>query len=199
VSTWGTRFETIPLGDVALHPVNLVRVVGVTESTTLTLDPPPAGMPSTIALTPLVPLDLRIDAPLSIVSSAPIEVAQFLMGQNLVDPPLPRGDPAMTMLVPREQNRIDYELVAPTSYSPVSNGQSWLVVARDPGTEIRLDGAATSATWTTVGDREMAMIPIEGGAHRATGTAPFGLSVFGLGTYTSYAYPAGLDLRIIPR
>jgi hypothetical protein len=81
----------------------------------------------------------------------------------------------------------------------VSNGQSWLVLARDLGTDVVLDGASPVTTWTRVGDREIAMIPVAGGAHRATGTAPFGLVVFGLGTYTSYAYPAGLDLRVIPQ
>ena len=32
------------------------------------------------------------------------------------------------------------------------------------------------------------------GNHTATGTAPFGVSVYGYGQYTSYWYPAGADL-----
>ncbi|MFO0685865.1 MAG: IgGFc-binding protein [Sandaracinus sp.] len=199
VPTWGRRFETVPFGDPALHPVNFLRIVGTEAGTHLVLDPPPAGSPSEIDLAPLVPLDLTIDGPLAITASAPIEVAQFLLGQNLETPPLPRGDPALTLLVPREQNRIDYELVTPTSYSPVVNGQSWLVVSRDLGATITLDGSAIGAPFTRVGDREIAVVPVEGGAHRATGTSPFGLVAFGLGTYTSYAYPAGLDLRIAPQ
>lgn len=199
VPTWGTRFETVPLGDPALHPVNLVRIVGTEAGTHLVLDPPPAGSAREVDLAPLVPLDLTIDGPLAITASHPIEVAQFLLGQNLETPPLPRGDPALTLLVPREQNRIDYELVTPTSYSPVVNGQSWLVVARDPGATITLDGSAITTPFVPVGDREIAVVPVEGGAHRATGTSPFGLVAFGLGTYTSYAYPAGLDLRIAPQ
>jgi len=36
------------------------------------------------------------------------------------------------------------------------------------------------------------------GNHRATGSEPFGITVYGYGQYTSYWYPGGLDLEDIP-
>jgi hypothetical protein len=36
-----------------------------------------------------------------------------------------------------------------------------------------------------------------GGAHTLTSKKPVGLQVMGYGKYTSYAYPGGLDLRLI--
>jgi hypothetical protein len=44
---------------------------------------------------------------------------------------------------------------------------------------------------------QRARTPIGGGAHRIEGTAPFGILVYGFGSYTSYMYPGGLDLREI--
>jgi hypothetical protein len=36
------------------------------------------------------------------------------------------------------------------------------------------------------------------GNHTITGSTPFGISVYGYGTDTSFWYPGGLDLRLIP-
>lgn len=40
-------------------------------------------------------------------------------------------------------------------------------------------------------------MPVTGGTDQARSTAPFGLTAYGLGSYTSYAHPAGLDLRVL--
>jgi hypothetical protein len=37
------------------------------------------------------------------------------------------------------------------------------------------------------------------GNHTANGDQPFGISVYGYGQYTSYWYPGGLNLEIIPQ
>lgn len=102
----------------------------------------------------------------------------------------------MMVLPPTAQYRTDYPLVAPTSYNAGTNGQNFLLLLRSPGENINLDGALLSATWTAVGEFEWAIVPIEGGAHRLTAEEPFGAISYGLGTYTSYAYPAGLDLEV---
>lgn len=200
VDTWGTRFATMPLRDPGTTVANLVRVVAARDGTTLTVDPPAGGGAATYALDAGDHVELTIAVATELSANAPIQIAQLLVGQNVSDPPLERGDPAMTVLVPEEQFRRDYVFVAPSSYAPLVRGQSYLLVSREPGTAITLDdrdvGAGTS--WTRVGARELGVIPIGGGAHRLRASSPVGLVAYGLGLYTSYAYPAGLDLRVLP-
>lgn len=196
VDTWGRTFRTMPLRDPETTAANLVRIMAAHDGTALTLTPPLPIERTTLDAGEWV--ELSIEGPLMIEGSEPIQVAQLLLGQNVTDPPLERGDPGLTILVPEEQYRAEYVFVTPSSYTPVANGQSYLLVAREPGAAITLDGAALDATWSAIGGRELAIVPITGGSHRATSSTPFGLIAYGLGSYTSYAYPAGLDLRVIP-
>jgi hypothetical protein len=197
-STWGTRFVTAPLTDPASPMPNLLRIVAAHDDTEVTLDPPPSGLAATHVLARGEVLDALLTRPITIVASQPIEVAQILVGQNYTDPPQTRGDPALTIVVPEEQFRSSYVFITPTSYTAVTRGQSWLLISRDPGSSITLDGVEVVAGWARIGDRELATVPVSGGAHRATGTARFGVVAFGLGQYTSYAYPAGLDFVRVP-
>ncbi len=198
IPTWGTRFVTAPLSDPETAMPNLLRLVAARDATEVTIDPPPPGIARTTTLARGEVLDVLLRAPVSITASQPIEVAQILVGQNYTDPPQPRGDPALTILVPEEQFRASYVFLTPTSYTAVTRGQSWVLISREPGASITLDGAELEVGWRRVGDRELATIPVSGGAHRATGTSRFGLVAFGLGSYTSYAYPAGLDFTRVP-
>jgi hypothetical protein len=190
--TWGTRFRTMPLRDPETSVPNLVRVIAARDGTTVTIDGRQASLDAGEHL------ERSIDGAIAIDADAPIQVAQILLGQDITDPPQERGDPGLTMLVPEEQFRSEYVFVTPSSYTPVVQGQSWLLVSRDPGVEVVLDGAPIDAEWTLVGARELAIVPVSGGAHRASSASPFGVIAYGLGLYTSYAYPAGLDLRIVP-
>lgn len=198
VTTWGTRFETAPLRDPTTDVGNLLRIVAAHDGTTITVTPPVRGIDPGLVLDAGEHVDALIEGAVSIAASRPIEVGQLLLGQDVTEPALERGDPGLTTLVPREQFRIDYVFITPTSYAEPVNGQSWVLVSRAPGVALVLDGEPVVATWTTVGDRELATVAVPGGAHRATSNEPFGLVAFGLGEYTSYAYPAGLDLRIVP-
>lgn len=198
VSTWGSEFETLPLRDPATGVPNLVRIVAAHDGTEITLDPAPRDIGPSHALDAGQYLDFMIEEAISIRASQPVQVGQFLLGQEVQDPPLERGDPGLTILVPQEQFRNDYVFVTPSSYAPTVNGQSWVLVSREPGVTVTLDGASIEADWSEVGDRELAIVPVGGGVHRASASTTFGLIAFGLGSYTSYAYPAGLDLRVIP-
>lgn len=197
VATWGSAFQTMPLRDPATDVPNLVRIVAAYDGTEVTLDPPSPELGSTFVLDAGEHTQLLIEGPLSIESSEPVQVAQLLLGQNLRQPPLPRGDPALTILVPEEQFRVEYVFLTPRSYVRTVNGQSWVLVSRAPGATIVLDGETVDTTWTAIGGRELALVPVSGGAHRATSSSPFGLVAFGLGSH-SHAYPAGLDLRVLP-
>jgi hypothetical protein len=198
VATWGDSFETMPMIDPATSVPNRLRIVAAHDGTEITITPPQGGVDPGRVLDAGEWAEITFADPISIRGSHPIEIAQYLLGQNIVTPPLERGDPGMTTLVPQDQFRTDYVFVTPSSYVPLVSGQSWLLVSREPGMAIELDGRPIDATWSRVGDRELARVAVDGGAHHASSSAAFGLIAYGLGLYTSYAYPAGLDLRVIP-
>lgn len=196
VTTWGEQYETMPLTEPGTPTGNLLRIVAARDETRVTFDPP-IGSVSEIVLDATEHRELRIDGPVSIAADGPIQIAQLLLGQNITDPPLDRGDPALTMLVPSEQFRSDYVFVTPSSYADTPSGRAYVLVSRVPGATITLDGEELSASWTRVGDRELAIVRLSGGTHHAQASSPFGLVAFGLGEYTSYACPAGLNLNTL--
>jgi hypothetical protein len=103
----------------------------------------------------------------------------------------------MTLLTPAEQYRSDYTFILPTSYNASTNGQNHLLVIREPGLAIMLDGAPVTSAFQPIGGREIGVVLLDGGSHHITAAAPFGLIAYGLGSYTSYATLAGLDLEPI--
>jgi hypothetical protein len=195
IQTWGKQFVSRPMTDGGGAGDNLVRVVAAFNGTEVTVDPPQGGVDK-ITLDANRWVEFMASSPFSVTGTEAIMVGQFLLGQYY-PPQAARGDPAMTVLVPAEQFRKDYIFVTPSSYNPTTNGQSYVLVIRPPNAALTLDGNALSATWQSVGGREVAIVPVEGGTHTMTGTEAFGMIAYGLGSFTSYAYPAGLNLNKI--
>lgn len=194
IQTWGLGYVSAPMADTGTGDPNLVRLVAAFDGTSVTIDPPQDGHSSeTLNANQFV--EFMASSAFSVTSSRAVMAGQYLLGQylNPADPAL-RGDPAMTVLVPAEQYRADYTFVMPTSYNPSTNGQNYLMIVRPPGLDLVLDGATLSTSWQSVGGREIAVVPLEGGTHVISGAEEFGMISYGLGEFTSYAYPAGLNL-----
>jgi hypothetical protein len=196
IQTWGKQFVSRPMTDGGGAGENLVRVVAAFDGTEVTVDPPQDGI-NKLVLDANRWVEFKVATPFSVSGSNAIMVGQFLLGQYYPKPAAQRGDPAMTVLVPNEQYRTDYIFVTPSSYNPSTNGQSYVLVIRPPGMELTLDGSPVTATWQAVGGREVGIVPVEGGTHTMVGAMPFGMIAYGLGNFTSYAYPAGLNLNKI--
>lgn len=196
IQTWGRNFASMPMVDTGSGGPNLVRVIAAFNGTTINVNPPQSGI-STVSLAAGDWTQFMATGAFEVTSDQAIEVAQLLVGQNYSAPPAARGDPGMTVLVPREQYRLDYTFITPSSYNASTSGQSYVLVSRPPGLEVVLDGAPISTTWSTAGGRELGIVPINGGTHTMRGAEPFGIIVYGLGQYTSYAYPGGLNLEQI--
>ncbi len=196
LETWGRNFVSGPMGDPGPSNRNVVRVTAAFDGTMVTVDPPQGGT-SNLMLSQGQSAVFDATSPFTVNGTQAIMVTQFLVGQNASDPPADRGDPAMVVLPPREQFRSDYTFVTPSSYNASTEGQSYLLVVRTPGQEIQLDGSSISPAWQTTGDREVGIVPLEGGTHQMLATDPFGVIVYGMGQFTSYAYPAGLNLEEI--
>lgn len=196
IQTWGRNFASTPMIDPGTGAHNLVRVVAAFDGTTINVNPPQSGV-STVTLAGGDWTQFMATGAFEVTSDQAIQVAQFLLGQNYSTPMAARGDPGMTVLVPREQYRLDYTFITPSSYNPGTSGQSYVLISRPPGVEVVLDGAPVSTTWSTAGGRELGIVPVNGGTHTMRGAEAFGIVVYGLGQYTSYAYPGGLNLEQI--
>jgi hypothetical protein len=106
------------------------------------------------------------------------------------------GDPSFTLEVPTTQYRHDYNFVVPTSYTA-----SFINVVYATGATINLDGVTLPAGTAIAGTSwSVLRHSIAAGSHQinTAGAAGFGLKVSGVATYTSYGYPGGLDLSLLP-
>ena len=196
IQSWGKSYVSAPMGDGSTTGVNVVRVLAAFDNTTVTVDPPQGGF-SGGNLSPGDYLEFDASTPFTVNGSNAILVAQYLRGQYATDPAAARGDPAMTVLVPAEQYRADYTFILPSSYNSGTNGQNHIMLVRPTGLDIILDNAPLTASWQQIGDREIAVVPLDGGTHTVSAADPFGLIAYGLGSFTSYATPAGLDFAPI--
>ncbi len=204
------------------------RIVGVVDGTTLEYDPPIAGAPTTLAEGQVVdfatPLAFQIT---SQDADHPFALAQLMDTANLPGGSRPGatakgfppnlGDEEFVIVLPPAQFLTRYAFFTDPSY-----GTTNLVLTR-----AKKDGAFAPVTvdclgevggWKPVGqgglyefttaDLVRADIGVNGcqnGHHLAESTGPFGLVVWGLDSYSSYAYPAGgaaaklSDVMIIPQ
>jgi hypothetical protein len=205
IETLGARFTSAPLVAPDSGHRNLVRVVAAFDGTTIASEPPlelhrpgqGRDEPPVETLDAGEWAEAFVDAPFSISTSEPVMVAQYLLGSG--DPPVraTRGDPSMTLLVPEEQHTDGYVFSSPDSYRPAAGGQSYVLLVREPGAAVTLDGQPVPGPWTEVAGRQVRLLEVDGGIHRLEADAPLGAMVYGLGKDTSYAYPAGLDLERI--
>ena len=170
----------------------VVRVIATTAGTNLTYDPPQPGAPATIANAGDFVEISGTAASFMITADQKVLVAQYMEGQDAGGG---TGDPAMTLAVPVEQFRNSYLFHAPTNYE-----SNYVDVTAPMGANVILDGMPI--TFTAVGTSGYGLSrvyplgagPGGDGSHNITGDAPFGITVYGYGQYTSYWYPGGLDL-----
>jgi hypothetical protein len=194
IETLGRDYVGAPMGDGSLADTNLVRVVAGTDDTRVMTE----GALGSGTLNAGEFIEFEATRPFRISATQGVLVAQYLRGQFAGGPDSAvRGDPAMTLLVPAEQFRSDYTFILPTSYRPDTNGQNYVLVTRPPGLEITVDGMPATAPFAPVATSEVAVLALAGGAHSIRASGEFGILAYGLGSRTSYATPAGLNLEPI--
>jgi hypothetical protein len=197
---------------------HIVRFYGNVDGTTLTYSPAqPPGCPSTLNAGEVVectgtpncatgenensmdPFPVTcVTETFEVTGTHEFAVSSFMLGGSAVDPGsgMGEGDPSMSPMVAVEQFRSRYIFLAPSDYD-----ESYADIVLPTGATIMLDGApltatpgATNSTWSVA---RVLLGPGQDGAHLMTGSKPFGVQVIGYGSYTSYQYPAGLDLALI--
>jgi hypothetical protein len=182
---------TIPAGKQIV-----VRIVAAAGGVALTYDPPQPTAPTMIANPgDFVEID-NTTASFQITGSGKILVAQYMEGQAAGGN---TGDPSMFLAVPIEQFRTTYMFHAPTNYDA-----NFVDITAPMGALVTLDGAPIPPL-TPIGGTGYGLArifpltngPGGDGNHSMQGSQAFGITVYGYGQYTSYAYPGGLDLNTI--
>jgi hypothetical protein len=175
--------------------VNVVRIIATAPNTTITYTPAQGRAPTTIAAAgDFIEIE-GTRASFAIEASHKVLVAQYMQGQGAGGG---AGDPSMVLAVPAEQFRTSYLFHAPINYEA-----NFVDVTAPTGAAITLDGTALTLTAIGASGFGLARVrlmagPGGDGNHVITGDHPFGITVYGYGTYTSYWYPGGLDLRPVP-
>lgn len=173
---------------------NILRVVSAADDNLITLEP---ALAEPRTLDRGEHFEVVLDRPVRVRGRAPLLAAQYLVGQDYfgigTSGRQASGDPALALAIPTEQFRSEYTFLAPTSYD-----RSHYVVIAPASAVITLDGVLIPALEVIEGTgMGHTSGRINGGVHQIEGTAPFGILVYGYGSYTSYVYPGGLDLRRI--
>lgn len=182
---------TAPLIPGGTAKVEMVRIVATADNTTLTYDPPQSGAPTSIANAGGWVEIANTAADFQVTGSSPILVLQYMEGQDAGGN---EGDPAMALAVNKSQYRDNYLVFASTTYT-----DNFANIVAPMGSTVTLDGqmitSFTPIGGTGYGIARETLSNSGDGSHSATGTMPFGISVYGYGQYTSYWYPGGTDLQ----
>jgi hypothetical protein len=190
IETWGRDVVVSQLQDRTRTEAYMVRVLSGADGNLLTFVPP-VHAPVTLARGQFVEFESRTD--FEVTSTQPMLVGQYMEGQGTT-PTATVGDPAFVLEVPTPQYRHEYTFVVPATYT-----SSFINVVAHTGSGFLLDGHAVGGSYTAVNGTNWSVYrgPIAAGSHRVDSTDDhaFGLKVIGVASYTSYAYPGGLDLQ----
>jgi hypothetical protein len=191
LETWGRAYHCAHNITQAPAEPTVWRIVSGAASNQINFDP--STVHSTVVLDAGEFIEFESLEDFSVEGTDRFAVVQYMVGQNYTSStsPPPYGDPAMALAVPVEQYRTEYTFLAPDTY--VYNYLT--VIHRDNDTPV-LDGNGISGDTAMIsGGYSRTNLSISGGIHRIVSGSPFAIMVYGVGRYTSYMYPGGLDLR----
>jgi hypothetical protein len=195
LQSWGKRYLLAHTASSGKNP-SRYRIVSGDDGNQIVFSP---AVHPPVLLQRGAHLDLETGQPFEVTGSKRLAVVQLMVGQDYAGDASSGapGDPAMALAVPVEQYRTSYGFLAPASYQ--QNYVNVITPSAATG-KIRFDGKAVARElFKPIGQSGFSAgaLKIVGGAHRLEGAAPFGISVYGVGAYTSYMFPGGLDLRVL--
>ena len=196
VKSWGRRYMGTHTISSQKDP-NIYRVVSATQGNKITFDPP---VHKPVVLNRGKFIDITTTKDFEAKGAGRFALTQFMVGQGYSNPTGwgtgDPGDPSMALAVPVEQYRSYYRFLAPSSYQ-----QNYVNVIASTEATVLLDGSPIhESKFTAIGASKyrVAKIKISGGSHTVESSfGGVGIAVYGVGTYTSYMYPGGLDLKIL--
>ena len=200
--TLGKKYVvTVPSGPkLQKDTKHTVRIVGNVDGTKLTFAPVLSGVATTIGAGQVIEID---DSASNFIVEGDHEFAVVFVQKSakIVDAtstaPDQKGDPSLSAAVSVEQYRKNYVFLAPDDYDT-----SFVDIILPKGASITLDGAPIAGSPATVAnsDFQLVRVPLSnagGGIHTIDADVPIGIQIIGYGSYTSYQYPGGLNLKLI--
>ena len=194
VKTWGKRYFATHTAS-STDP-NIYRVISADNGNKITFNP--ADVHQTITLDEGKFMDITTTKDVEVTGTGRMLVVQYMVGQNysnLNPGEGAPGDPAMSLAVAVEQYRTSYRFLAPKSYE-----KNFVTVVAPSNAQVNLDDVfIDESKFAPIGTTtyKAAKLAIGGGAHRISSSVAFGITNYGVGSYTSYMYPGGLDLKLL--
>ena len=190
---------TAPTGPFGLPDPYRPRVVGNVDGTSISYPQgAPPGAPKTIDAGQVIDLAIT-DLDFEIQADHELAVSMLMTSAILSNPDddLGQGDPSQTQAIAVEQYRDSYVFLAPDDYDV-----SFIDVVMPLDAKVTLDGSALPASPSPLGSSGLGVARVRlgnglDGAHSLHADQPVGVQVLGYGSYTSYQYPAGLNLVFI--
>ncbi|MCX7943485.1 MAG: IgGFc-binding protein [Deltaproteobacteria bacterium] len=222
VETWGDKFTAVHFAQRDYltyknnqciepkkgewNPNSIYRIIAGKSNVQIRTIPPQPGFPITLNLGEFYEFQSNQD--FVIEANGPIMAVQYMAGstyQNPLfgnyDPCSHIGDPAMVLLVPQEQYRRDYIFLVPEDYAT-----NWVNIAAPINTTITLSLQGTQNK-TVIQPSQLIQIPgtqygvyrfkALSGIYELNSNNPVSIIVYGYHQDVSFAYPGGLDLKII--
>lgn len=191
VDSWGSTYIAVPFPSRSVNDFTLFRVIGGTNSTNVTIDPPVDGL-SSFTLNRGEMREFSSTSAFELSADRPVMLAQFMIGgdaSSSLD-----GDPAFLGAAAVEQFRDSYVFLVPGNYR-----KNRVTLLKRSGAQITLDGTVVAqSNFTAVGGSstwEHATInSVAAGVHTADSTQSFGIVVHGVDEYISYAFAGGITL-----
>lgn len=183
---------TTPLG----KRIHSVRIQPSRSPVTLHFDPP--GVHDTVTVQTFDALEVaELTQDFRVYGDGPFQVSQFMHSGGLgpqQEGAAGAGDPSQSVAVPTAQFRTSYVFLAPNDYD-----QNYVNVTAPVDAVVVLDGIAIAdSEYEAVGKSNLRVARHaldRQQFHVATSDKPFGIVVYGYGSYTSYMYPGGLDVK----
>ncbi len=198
---WGEKFLTVPYA--GRTNGDRYRVVAAENGTQVTIN---NAAPINLNRGQWHEFILTTTAHIVSNSAHPVQLMQYEHSRRF-DTPVQLNDPSMMVVYPYEQYLLDYTVSTPTQtgFDPAifAAATNYLNLTAPNGAvgNVTVDGVAIPAgAWAPIGTSgyqsttyQLATV----GTHRVTGPRPIGVSVYGGGSVTTYAYPGGMSLSPI--
>lgn len=186
-ATWGTAFFVVP--SAARTSTDIVRFQAGGAGANLTYSVNVGG-PSSLPGDGFG--DGSAPTAFGVSSNAPIGIAQLSRGGDVS--PDDTGDPFLLQIAPVARYAHGYSIVTADDGTTFPSNFANLIVPAAAVGRVELDGvrigAGCFAAIQSTG-YSSCQLPISSGAHRLTGPLPFGATLYGFGSFVSYASPAG--------
>ena len=180
---------------------NVIRVVSGADGNQLSFSPAQPDVGASVTLHRGQWVEFAAGEDFSVTSTKPHLVGQLLVGGSNYSAPYSSylGDPSFTIVPPVSQHRRFYAFMVPSTF--VTSHINIVKPVLPTTATITLDGVPVPNIQfgSPIGNSDFASLrlSVSAGGHTIESTAPFQVTVYGFAPYTSYMYPAGMNVETL--